>query len=164
MGGQPEVRIQHGPHHLECVATEREVMGDEQRAEQVYRYALKFDASDMTTLYNLAVILGEQGRLDEWAQIHKVLELARIRNPYYYYDMGEQAYDEHQYREALAWYQRAVDKADYRHEFFFGLSRTYWALGDEKRAKQNMEKAVALSREATDKHRYQAKLQAMQQH
>jgi len=51
-----------------------------------------------------------------------------------------------------------------RHEFFFGLSRTYWALGDEKRAKQNMEKAVALSREATDKHRYQAKLQAMQQH
>lgn len=58
----------------------------------------------------------------------------------------------------------AVDKADYRHEFFFGLSRTYWALGDEKRAKQNMEKALALSREAADKHRYQAKLQAMRQH
>lgn len=138
--------------------------GDEKRAEQVYRYALKYDADDMTTLYNLAVILGEQGRLEEWAQVNKVLELARIRNPYYYYDMGEQAYDEHQYSEALAWYQRAVDKADYRHEFFFGLSRTYWALGDEKRAKLNMEKAMALSREATDKHRYQAKLQAMQQH
>lgn len=138
--------------------------GDEKRAEQVYRYALKFDPDDMTTLFNLAVILGNQGRLEEWAQIHKKLELARIRNPYYYYDMGEQAYDEHQYREALAWYQRAVDKADYRHEFFFGLSRTYWALGDEKRAKQNMEKALALSREAADKHRYQAKLQAMRQH
>jgi len=138
--------------------------GDEKRAEQVYRYALKFDPDDMTTLFNLAVILGNQGRLEEWAQIHKKLELARIRNPYYYYDMGEQAYDEHQYREALAWYQRAVDKADYRHEFFFGLSRTYWALGDEKRAKQNMEKALALSREAADQHRYQAKLQAMWQH
>lgn len=138
--------------------------GDEKRAEQVYRYALKFEPDDMTTLFNLAVILGNQGRLEEWAQIHKKLELARIRNPYYYYDMGEQAYDEHQYREALAWYQRAVDKADYRHEFFFGLSRTYWALGDEKRAKQNMEKALALSREAADKHRYQAKLQAMRQH
>ena len=138
--------------------------GDEKRAEQVYRYALKFDPDDMTTLFNLAVILGNQGRLEEWAQIHKKLELARIRNPYYYYDMGEQAYDEHQYREALAWYQRAVDKADYRHEFFFGLSRTYWALGDEKRAKQNMEKALALSREAADQHRYQAKLQAMRQH
>lgn len=98
--------------------------GDEKRAEQVYRYALKFDPDDMTTLFNLAVILDNQGRLEEWAQIHKKLELARIRNPYYYYDMGEQAYDEHQYREALAWYQRAVDKADYRHEFFFGLSRT----------------------------------------
>lgn len=138
--------------------------GDEKRAEQVYRYALKFEPDDMTTLFNLAVILGNQGRLEEWAQIHKKLELARIRSPYYYYDMGEQAYEEHQYREALAWYQRAVDKADYRHEFFFGLSRTYWALGDEKRAKQNMEKALALSREAADQHRYQAKLQAMRQH
>ncbi|PIW59743.1 hypothetical protein [Shewanella sp. CG12_big_fil_rev_8_21_14_0_65_47_15] len=138
--------------------------GDEKRAEQVYRYALKFDPNDMTTLYNLAVILGDQGRLDEWAEVHKVLELARIRNPYYYYDMAQQAFDEHQYDEALAWYQRALARADYRHEFFFGLSQTYWALGDEKRAKLNMEKAMALSADETDKHRYQAKLQAMKRH
>lgn len=138
--------------------------GDEKRAEQVYRYALKFDANNMTTLYNLAVILGNQGRLDEWAEVHKVLELARIRNPYYYYDMAQQAFDEHQYDEALAWYQRALARADYRHEFFFGLSQTYWALGDEKRAKLNMEKAMALSADETDKHRYQAKLQAMKRH
>jgi tetratricopeptide (TPR) repeat protein len=137
--------------------------GDEKRAEQVYRYALKFDANKMTTLYNLAVILGNQGRLDEWAEVHKVLELARIRNPYYYYDMAQQAFDEHQYDEALAWYQRALARADYRHEFFFGLSQTYWALGDEKRAKLNMEKAMALSADET-KHRYQAKLQAMKRH
>ncbi|MCH1929514.1 hypothetical protein L9G16_04915 [Shewanella sp. A25] len=138
--------------------------GNDQLAERAYRYALKFEPKDMTTLYNLALILGEQGRLDEWAEVNKVLELARIQNPYYYFDMAEHAFDEHQYDEALAWYQRAVERADYRHEFFFGLSRTYWVLGDEKRAKQNMERAFALSSEATDKHRYQAKLKAMQQH
>lgn len=138
--------------------------GDEKRAEQVYRYTLRLDAKNMTTLYNLAMILGEQGRLDEWAEIHKVLELARIRNPYYYYDMAQQAFDEHQYDEALAWYQRALEKADYRHEFFFGISQTYWALGDEKRAKHNMEKAVALSRDDAVRYRYQTKLQAMKNH
>ena len=36
----------------------------------------KFDAKNLTTLYNLALILGDQGRLDEWAEINKVLELA----------------------------------------------------------------------------------------
>jgi len=138
--------------------------GDEKRAEQVYRYALKFEAKNLTTLYNLALILGDQGRLDEWAEINKVLELARIHNPYYYYDMAQQAFDEHQYDEALAWYQRALAKADYRHEFFFGLSKTYWALGDEKRAKLNMEKALALSRDDSERHRYQNKLQVMLHH
>ncbi|QYJ80678.1 hypothetical protein K0H61_14950 [Shewanella acanthi] len=138
--------------------------GNNHLAERAYRYALQFDPKDMTTLYNLALILGEQGRLEEWAEVNKVLELARIQNPFYYYDMAEHAFDEHQYDAALTWYKRAVERADYRHEFFFGLSRTYWVLGDEKRAKQNMERAFALSREATDKFRYQAKLKAMQQH
>ena len=32
-------------------------------------------------------------------------------------------------QDALLWYKRAVDKADYRHEFYFGLSRAYWATG-----------------------------------
>lgn len=138
--------------------------GDEKRAEQVYRYALRFDAQNMTTLYNLAVILGDQGRLDEWAKIHKVLELSRIRNPYYYYDMAQQAFDEKQYNQALSWYQRALERADYRHEFFFGISQTYWALGDKKRAQLNMERAMVLSRSATERYRYQAKLEAMKHH
>lgn len=137
--------------------------GDNVRAEQVYRYALQRDSNDMTTLYNLAVMLGEQNRLDEWAKVHKVLELERIKNPYYYYDMAQQAYDEHNYTEALTWYRRALDKADYRHEFFFGISQTYWALGDTKRAKVNMQKALALSPH-NGQQRYQMKLQAMAQH
>lgn len=137
--------------------------GDNVLAERVYRYALQRDSNDMTTLYNLAVMLGEQNRLDEWAKVHKILELERIKNPYYYYDMAQQAYDEHNYTEALTWYRRALDKADYRHEFFFGISQTYWALGDMKRAKVNMQKALALSPH-NGQQRYQMKLQAMAQH
>ncbi|MGL6124749.1 MAG: hypothetical protein ACRC1W_17520 [Shewanella sp.] len=58
----------------------------------------------------------------------------------------------------------ALIKADYRHEFFFGLSKTDWALGDEKRAKPNMDKALALSRDESEPQRYQSKLQVMLQH
>ncbi|PKH56770.1 hypothetical protein CXF83_06725 [Shewanella sp. Choline-02u-19] len=133
-------------------------------AEALYRLALNINPDDMNALYNYAIILAEQDRLDEWAGVHKVLELARIRNPYYYYGMAQQAYFDKEYQAALNWYQRAIDKADYRHEFYFGLSRTYWATGDERRAEANMKKALALTNDSNNKRRYQSKLHAIQGH
>ncbi|WP_445777602.1 tetratricopeptide repeat protein [Shewanella sp.] len=134
--------------------------GFSNEAEQVYRAALNIDPNDLSTLYNLALILGEQDRLEEWAQVHKVLELARINNPFYYFDMAQQAYFDRQYQDALVWYKRAVAKADYRHEFYFGLSRAYWATGEERLAEKHLKRALALS-DVSNKQRYQSKLQAM---
>jgi Tfp pilus assembly protein PilF len=137
--------------------------GYEHEAEKVYRSALLIDAQDLSTLYNLALILGEQGRLDEWREVYKVLELARINNPFYYYDMAQQAYFDRQYQDALVWYKRAVEKADYRHECYFGLSRAYWATGDKQLAEKNLKRALALS-DTDNKQRYQSKLQSLRQH
>lgn len=138
--------------------------GLDDAAETVYKLALSQESEDLNALYNYAVLLSNQNRLDEWAELHKTLELARIRNPYYYYDMAQQAYFDREYERALIWYKRAVEKADYRHEFYFGLSRAYWATGDERRAQSNLEKALSLSGDDMNKRRYQAKLQAMQTH
>ncbi|WP_144212840.1 tetratricopeptide repeat protein [Shewanella donghaensis] len=138
--------------------------GLDAQAETAYRHVLKLESENVTTLYNLAIILGEQNRLEEWKEVHKVLELARINNPFYYFDMAQQAYFEKQYQEALVWYKRAVERADYRHEFYFGLSRAYWATGDERRAKKSMEKAIDLSLDVNNQHRYKGKLQAMMRH
>ncbi len=135
-----------------------------EEAEALYQLALTIDPNDMNALYNYAIILGEQNRLDEWADVHKVMELARIHNPYYYYSMAQQAYFDKEYKLALNWYKKAIDKADYRHEFYFGLSRTYWATGDERRAQVNMEKALSLTNDSNNKHRYQSKLHAMRSH
>ncbi|MCK8043890.1 hypothetical protein MSG37_03255 [Shewanella sp. 1CM18E] len=133
-------------------------------AEALYRYALTVSPEDMNALNNYAIMLAAQDRLEEWADVHRVLELARIRNPYYYYGMAQQAYLDRQYQDALAWYKRAIAKADYRHEFYFGLSRTYWVTGDEKRAQQNLQKALSLTKDDRNKQRYQSKLQAMRSH
>ncbi|RPA23723.1 hypothetical protein EGC78_18745 [Shewanella frigidimarina] len=157
--------IQLDPQHVAAINTLAVIYrhkGYEDEAEYAYRLALQIDSQDLTTLYNLALILGQQGRLDEWAQIHKVLELARINNPFYYFDMAQQAYFDKQYQDALIWYKRAVDKADYRHEFYFGLSRAYWATGEERLAEKNLKRALALS-DNSNKQRYQIKLQALKQ-
>ncbi|QSX29434.1 hypothetical protein JYB88_14665 [Shewanella cyperi] len=151
------------PPALNTLAILYRYRGHEDWAEDAYRLALKYTPEDLTTLYNLALLLGEQERLEEWAEIHKVLELARIRNPYYYYDMAQQAFSDHEYQQALTWYLRAVEKADYRHEFYFGLSKAYWATGNERKARQSLEKALALSRDG-DRQRYQSKLNAMEHH
>lgn len=133
-------------------------------AEVLYKLALDLDNKDMNALYNYAVMLGSQDRLDEWAAVHKILELERIDNPYYYYDIAQQAYFDKEYQDALLWYKRAVAKADYRHEFYFGLSRAYWKTGDERRAQTNMKKALALTQDENNKLRYQSKLHAMKSH
>lgn len=138
--------------------------GLDDAAETLYKLALSLNEDDMNALYNYALLLESQQRLAEWAKLHKILELARIGNPYYYYDMGQQAYIEHEYQRALTWYKRAVEKADYRHEFYFGLSRVYWVTGDTRNARKNLEKALSLSTDAANQGRYQAKLQAMQSH
>ncbi|QIR15550.1 tetratricopeptide repeat protein [Shewanella aestuarii] len=156
--------IQLDPYYVSSINTLAVIYrrkGDDKKAEQAYRAALSVDSHDVTTLFNLALILGEQDRLEEWAEVHKILELARINNPFYYYDMAQHAYFEKQYQEALVWYKRAVEKADYRHEFYFGLSRAYWATGDQTLAKKNMEKALTLTGDLNNKRRYQSKLQAM---
>ncbi len=138
--------------------------GMNSEAEALYRYALSVSPEDMNALNNYAIMLAAQDRLEEWADVHKVMELARIRNPYYYYGRAQQAYIDRQYQDALAWYKRAIEKADYRHEFYFGLSRTYWMTGDEKRAQQNLQKALSLTKDEHNKQRYQSKLQAMRSH
>ncbi|MGI2257956.1 tetratricopeptide repeat protein [Shewanella sp. GXUN23E] len=130
-------------------------------AEAAYRYAVALSGENLNSLSNLALLLGEQGRLDEWAQIHRKLELARIRNPYYYYDMAEEAFARNDYSQALDWYWRAVKLADYQPEFFVGLSKSYWRLGDRDKAESNMNKAINLATDGEDRQRYQYKLKAM---
>ncbi|ABV86163.1 Tetratricopeptide TPR_2 repeat protein [Shewanella pealeana ATCC 700345] len=138
--------------------------GLDQQAEVLYKYVLSVQPEDMNALNNYAIMLSAQDRLDEWSDVHKVMELARIRNPYYYYGMAQQAYFDKEYQDALIWYKRAIAKADYRHEFYFGLSRTYWVTGDLSRAEQSLEKALKLTTDEHNKRRYQAKLHAMRSH
>ncbi|MCL2913617.1 hypothetical protein L2725_07415 [Shewanella corallii] len=135
--------------------------GMDDEAERVYRYAMALPGDHLNPMSNLALLLGEQGRLEEWSQIHRKLELARIRNPFYYFDMAEEAYTRKAYSEAVDWYRRAVKLADYQPEFFLGLSKSYWQLGDRDRAEFNMSRAIKLATDEEDKQRYQYKLKAM---
>ena len=156
--------LHHQPDFVSAINTLGVVYrraGMDEQAEKVYRYAINHPGDHLNPMSNLALLLGEQGRLDEWSKIHRKLELARIRNPFYYYDMAEEAYTRRAYSEAVDWYMRAVKLADYQPEFFLGLSKSYWQLGDKDRAESSMSRAIKLATDEEDKQRYQYKLKAM---
>ncbi|MBY5993633.1 tetratricopeptide repeat protein [Ferrimonas balearica] len=137
--------------------------GLEVEAEAVYRFAASMDSSELDALHNLAILLAAQDRLVEWQAVHAQLELKRIRNPYYHFDMGELAYQSGQYDKAVRFYRKAVDLADYRHEFHFGLSRAYFKLGNFAQSERHLDRAEALAPK-DEKSRYQLKLLALQSH
>ncbi|SHH93053.1 transglutaminase-like domain-containing protein [Ferrimonas marina] len=137
--------------------------GLEAEAEAVYRHAMQLPKVELDAMHNLSVLLASQNRLIEWQAIHKELELRRIRNPYYYYDMGEQAYRRGQYASAVRYFERALDLADYRHEFHFGLSRAYFSNGQFRLSERHLSKAHELAPQ-NEKQRYQLKLTALRSH
>ncbi len=137
--------------------------GLEQEAEQVYRYAAELPEAELDALHNLAILLASQGRLLEWQAVHARLELKRIRNPYYYFDMGEQALQAGRFDEAVRMFQRALALAEYRHEFHFGLSRAYFRNGQRRLGERHLKEAQKLA-PSDEKKRYQQKLIALQRH
>ncbi|QDF68034.1 tetratricopeptide repeat protein [Shewanella sp. SNU WT4] len=135
--------------------------GLDKEAETAYHYGRLLEPDDMSLLHNLAILLSSQGRLDEWAQIHQKIELSRIANPFYYFDMAEQAYRDGDYNSAIDWYQRALGKADYRPEFYHGLAKSYFRQGQVQQAQNYLQKALQLSLNDKERQRYRAKLDSL---
>lgn len=135
--------------------------GMDTAAEQVYRHVLDFAPQSLNVLSNLALLLSAQNRLSQWSEVHRTLELIRLKNPFYYYDMAQLAYREQRYRKAQTLYRRAIVLADYRAEFFFGLAQTYWQLQQPEKARSQMKKALSLSQDPHQRQQYQSKLRAI---
>ncbi|MBV7314658.1 tetratricopeptide repeat protein [Shewanella sp. NIFS-20-20] len=153
--------LRHDPHLSMAVNTLALIYrqkGLDTQAEKAYRYGIRLEPDDMSVLHNLSILLASQGRLEEWAQVHKKIELARIANPFYYYDMGEIAFAEGRYNAAIDWYQKALAKADYRPEFYHGLAKSYHSQGKAGLAQKFLQKALALSADEKQRHLYQGKL------
>ncbi|WP_417345363.1 tetratricopeptide repeat protein [Ferrimonas sp.] len=135
--------------------------GMEEEAEQVYRYVMELGIDPLHSMHNLAVLLASQGRLTEWAKLHRQIELSRLDNPFYYFDMAEASYNRGNFSQALSQYRKAVKLADYHHEFHFGLSRAYFQLGQLDDSQRALTDAIKLA-PRTEKERYQLKLRAFE--
>jgi Flp pilus assembly protein TadD len=127
-------------------------------AEKAYRHSINLEENNLTALGNLALLLHSEGRNMEAAQIEKNIHKRRIRNPYYYALLGNEALFAHHYEDAIKHLKKAIALDDDQHEFYLSLSKVYYRQGQLNLARSTMKKAIALTQAKDTQREYIAKL------
>lgn len=134
------------------------VRGDLKAARATYEHAIALDDDNYTGWENLAILLASIGREKEAKDIQARIERKRLENPYYHLMLGDQEFKQENWRQAIKYYRRAIKLDDRPHEFYYGLAKTYFKLGDVKRSVEFLRQARKNSELDQDKEHYQRQL------
>ncbi len=126
-------------------------------AKTTYQYALTLNKNNLTALANYAILLNMMGDVDKANEINKRLNYKRQSNPYYQALLADEAFYRGDYKQALAYYKKAITLNAKIHEFYFGLAKVYYKLAWYSKSKQAIKKAIALT-PANIENQYLAKL------
>ncbi|MYN08511.1 tetratricopeptide repeat protein [Pseudoduganella aquatica] len=132
--------------------------GNLQQAEAALRYAHVLQPNNTVAMFNLVQVLDGLGRPLEAAAMRE--ELARLEPypPFHFFNLGQQAMKEGDYKKARKLFAREVDRAPYYHEFHFWLAVASYQLGDLATADKHMKLARDNSTTRNDHELYAAKL------
>lgn len=140
------------------LATVYQRRGDLDRAEKALRFARSHDARNTVILFNLSEVTASLGKAEESARLKA--ELARLEPypPFHFFNLGQQAMQDGDYKKARAMFVREVQRAPYYHEFHFWLAKAAFALGNLKEADKHMSLALNNSTTRSETAIYAGKL------
>ncbi len=130
--------------------------GDDIRAEASWLEALKM-GDEPSAISNLARLYRRKNEESLAAWYEKSAEKHRRKNPFYLYDLGDTAYADENYSEAVSLLKKAVRLRDGEHEFYRLLGLSYLQLGEEKSALQSFHKAEQVADGKAMRRRYNEK-------
>ncbi|WP_068546354.1 tetratricopeptide repeat protein [Thalassotalea crassostreae] len=133
-------------------------VGLDKVAEQAYLSAVNYNHNNFNAWSNLEILVKSQGRIEESDSIKKFLYSHRVRNPYYHALLGEEAYFNGNYKQSIKHYNKAKRIEPEEHEFYFGLSRSFYMLGEYDKAESNLAKAQNKANFKDIKEKYRSKL------
>ncbi len=128
------------------------------KAEWAYFKALEYNKWENTAMVNLARLYADLGRYRESHRYLRKVEQFRKRNPFYHFQLGEEALALKEYREAIGHFKRAIHRKGTEHEFYFALARAHAMLGHFQKAANNLEKAKKYAPDRFNELRYSQKL------
>jgi len=130
-------------------------------AELAYQYALDLDPANNTAKGNLGILFELTERTELAAIIKNELDAKRQNNPYYHIAKGNEAYVQKFYREAITHYKKSAELDRKLHEPYFGLARSFYQLGDYKKAKRYLKSAKKNAFFIEDINSYQGKINSL---
>lgn len=115
-------------------------------AEAAFDEALSISPETLSALSNLQRLYFEQGRHAEATALTEQLEEYRRRNPYYHFWLGEQAYEQGNFQEAVRHIKEAINLQKNKREFYVLLSKSYEELGLGRAALRASRKAETVGK------------------
>jgi Flp pilus assembly protein TadD len=100
-----------------------------QEGENSYRQALKVGPRDLVAVSNLAALYERTGRIREAKRYMEKARKLQLKNPYFHFNRGMDAYRAGHYKESIEHYRVAVRLKRVEHTFHMAMARSYAQLG-----------------------------------
>jgi len=130
-------------------------------AETAYLQALEAAPANLVAMSNLANLYQGLGHNDLAAEYRKRVRAHRMRNPYYRFQLANEAFMNGDYDAAIRHVRYAIRQRDDEPRFYSLLSFSYMMSGDRGAARRWMKKAEAVAEQEDEKVRYHHKLELL---
>ena len=128
-------------------------------AEAAYVRALRVDPHELVAMSNLGQLYTFKGQLDLAEWYNQKSDRHRMRNPYYRYDLAENAFVAEDYETAIKHLKYSLRKEKNEDTFYFLLGLSYLQVGNEAAARKSLEKAELTARDVGLKNNYHTKME-----
>ena len=110
-------------------------------AEYSYKKGYSINSSNATVISNLANLYQAEGDSEKADYYQAAVRQFQNRNPYFHYNLGNEAFRANQFQVAERHYLRAIRRNDNEPEFYLVLANTYQQMGDTAQAMRMLDRA-----------------------
>jgi len=132
-------------------------------AEVALLHALELDHDNLMAMSNLVSLYEEAGETERAAAFAAKVHSHRMKNPYYRYQLADQAFAEGDYETAIHNLAYAIRRRRNEDAFYYLMSLSYLMSGRRDEATQWMKKAEEVAAMNSDRQRYSYKLDLLQE-
>ena len=128
-------------------------------AEAVFNYVLAREPDNLQVMSNLAIVLNNQGRMDESQALSRKVAKLQPYPPFHYFNLGQAAMHNGNFKVAKDLFAKEISRAAHHAEFHFWLASAYVGLGEIREAQKHLVLANEYSATPKERALYSAKLE-----